>query len=324
MTAQNNVPVTWTEIENQVRTAIMCQFDSLWQFGPADDDLPRAFLGIDLGGVDPDLRRGFENLSEAEQTNLLQRHAIYGIVRDAYDYAYQTDAWTKATFETFHLGSALLEGAYAMTDTDGEPSPLAKINDPPLRRMLETFVARWKLSNPKYHAGLTVRELALLSNMTVPAVRTSLSKEGFKLEASYRADTGKDENGVLPESDALVWLSRRRGFVPTRSDVPSPSSDQSLGAIIASWLSSLPFNHALTKILAATDKHPAQLADALIIDHKWLAELAAGRRVEIDINILRRLSRSLGAEEALFVGKAVQALIELEHQPESAAGTELS
>jgi len=312
MTTQNNAPFTWQEIENQVRTAILRQLNSLAHFGPQEDDVARIFAGMDPDLLDPSLSD--DAASNAATKLQVERHGIHSIAQQAYDYAYQTDHWFLATSETYHLACALLDGAYALADTDGELSPLAKLNDPPLRRMLETFVARWKLSNEKHHYGLTVRELALLSNMTVPAVRTSLSKEGFKLEANNRADATKDENGVLSEEDALVWLARRRGFVPTRTDAPPNSSGVTTAAAIHQWLETLSFAAALQRILAASETKASSLAAELNLNLAWLESLAAGKAVALDIDALRKLSRHLGAEEAAFVSKAVHHLINAEMQ----------
>ncbi|MBC2834074.1 hypothetical protein [Paragemmobacter straminiformis] len=302
-----NAPYAWEEIEAQVRKAVLCQLSILQTFGPWEPKMFYLFAGLDT-----------EDLDEVADAIDLSRHSLHRIARHAYGYAYQTEAWHLATGEDYHeVCCGILSGGYPQADAEGEPSPLYRPNDQPLLRMFETFVARWKLSNPKYHAGLSVRELSLLSNMTVPAVRTSLSKEGFKLEANYRADAGKDENGVLPEHDALVWLSRRRGFVPTRSHAPTKPTDQSLGENMSTWLHTLPFVDALAKIMSATGNDPAPLADSLIVDQDWMAGLVSGRPVEIDVNVLRRLARYFGAEESLFVGRAVQALIRLEQQAET-------
>lgn len=310
MTNENSAPYTWQEIEAQIRSAILRQLNSLIYFGPQEKEIARAFAGVDPDLLDPWLDGSSGN---ANQTVPVERHGIHRVAKEAYDYAYQTDAWSAATFETYHLACALLNGAYAMADTDGEPSPLAKVNDPPLRRVLETFVARWKLSNEKYHSGLTVRELALLSNMTIAAVRTSLSKEGFKLEANYRADASKDENGVLTEEDALVWLSRRRGFVPTRTDAPTGSSCANSTTSLNAWLEELPFPTAFEKMLIATENDIGSLAVALGLDPTWLQGVKTGHAA-VDIDALRKLSRHLGVDEAIFVSKAVFQLISAEAQ----------
>lgn len=310
MTRTSNAPFTWKEIEDQVRTAIFCQFLSLHQYGPQDRALGDMFLGIDTDLLDPDLHRGQEHHGEAERSVPLERHFIHTIARTAYLYAYQCDGWKTATDETYHTACSLLGGAYSFTDTEGEHSPLSPLNDPPLRRMLETFVARWKLSNEEYHGGLTVRELALLSNMTVPAVRTSLSKEGFKLEATFRANAGKDENGALAEGDAIIWLSRRRGFVPTRED--DANSLDTPTASLSLWLETLPFNQALRMALKELGtKHTGLVAD-FGADAAWLEGLAEGRSVTVDVALLRKLAKHLGANEAAFTAKAVQYLIHLD------------
>lgn len=312
MTRTNNAPFTWKEIEDQVRTAIFCQFLSLQQYGPQDKALGDMFLGIDTDLLDPDLHRGQEHHGEAERSVPLERHFIHTIARAAYLYAYQCDGWQTATDETYHTACFLLGGAYSFTDTEGEHSPLSPLNDPPLRRMLETFVARWKLSNEEYHGGLTVRELALLSNMTVPAVRTSLSKEGFKLEATFRANAGKDENGALPEGDAIIWLSRRRGFVPTREEDATSPDMSSATASLSVWLETLPFDQALRMAFKELGAKHTALVDDFGKDAAWLEGLADGRNVAVDVTLLRKLAQHLGANEADFTAKAVQHLIHLD------------
>ncbi|KAB2655062.1 hypothetical protein F9K94_21125 [Brucella tritici] len=53
--------------------------------------------------------------------------------------------------------------------------------------------------------GLNIRKLSLLSGMTEAVCRASLSKEGFKLDGSQ-----------FDATDSLLWLSKRRSFIPNR------------------------------------------------------------------------------------------------------------
>lgn len=160
-------------------------------------------------------------------------------------------------------------------------SPFCELNDFPLRRMLETFFARWTLNVE--NGAITIRELALLANMTVPAVRTSLSKEGFKLEkwqSSLKA--GEDEGGYrLPSGDALLWLSRRRGYILNRASLNFDDH----GPVVTQILSNaeLDFVTALAHIMGFT----GQTVDGIAIesgqDQKWLRALFGGEAAAIDL-----------------------------------------
>ena len=309
MNKANHIPYTWDQIERQVRDAILCQLSILDCLGPNEPELAKLYIGKDPEHLDDvDLSSGFG--SEKPITFPVERHYLHHLARNAFTYAYQLDDWDRASPENhFEIAGAVLSG-FPQTDMHGNPSPLSSADDPPLRRMFETFIARWHLYEFPAAGGLTVRELALLSNMTVPAVRTSLSKEGFKLDTQSRSEGGRrddDRSATLDMDAALLWLSRRRGFIPNRVDKPLPEA-----AEIASFFGQpdLRFDQALHKAMLATRREPERFAQEISVTAEWLHALVNGEDAAIDIPALRALARALGVYEAEFVAKAVHHLVE--------------
>jgi hypothetical protein len=158
-----------------------------------------------------------------------------------------------------------------------------------------------------------VRELALLSNMTVPAVRTSLSKEGLKLDPTGGRGVGgrrdDDRTATLGVADAMRWLEGRRGFTPNQG----PGSDLWVMALAGMYVEpGVAFDHALRHTFAVLAIDAAKVATLAAVTEPWLHSLAAGRLVPIDIDALRRVAQVLKLPEVDFVTKAVHHLISLE------------
>jgi hypothetical protein len=309
MNKTNQIPYTWDQIERQVRDAILCQLSILDCLGPNEPQLTRHYIGMDPELLDEvDLTAGYGGA--APITFPLERHNLHQLARNAYAYAYQLDGWERASPENHYEVVCAVMTGFPQTDMHGNPSPLSSADDQPLRRMFETFVARWQLYELPAAGGLSVRELALLSNMTVPAVRTSLSKEGFKLDTQSRSDGGRrddDRSATLDVDSALLWLSRRRGFIPNRVDKPLPDAVE-----IAAFFGQpdLGFDQALRKAVLATRREPEEFADEISVTAQWLHALVNGEDAAIDVPALRALARALGVYEAEFVAKAVHHLIE--------------
>lgn len=314
MSKSSHIPYSWEEIEEQVRDAILCQLSILQCLGPDADKLGEHYLGIDpdaLETLDRDLAP--DDYAETLRAIPLERHHLHHLVRSAYAYAYQLFGCERTTPEDhYEIVCAVMEG-FPQTDRHGNPSPLSSINDFPLRRVLETFLARWKLSDAEIGEGLTVRELALLSSMTVPAVRSSLSKEGFKLETPLpRGEAGRrddDRGATLNVDDALLWLSRRRSFIPnSRQKVEAPE------AIIAKLFEDTeqPFDHVLRQAMIALRIDHATMAAEVMTPVEWVDGLARGAAVEINVAALRSIARRLKLPEPDFVARAVQHLVRLD------------
>ena len=309
MSKSHQAPYTWEEIEEQVRSAILCQYAVLNDLGPRSDELLRLFLGIDPKALDEADAPGGASRAELLRTIPLDRHGLHNVARNAYAYAYQVDGWDRATYEDHYMIDCGVMPGYPQSDMDGEPSPLSAAHDFPLRRMFETFLARWNLYNPDYGGGLSVRELALLSNMTVPAVRTSLSKEGIKLDLTNARARDDDRSATLNVRDALRWLEGRRGFVPNRVS-GRESSAIAIADIFADH--EVAFDQALRKALAALGTDTAQIAASSSVAPSWLSALTEGHPADIDIEALRSLARTLQVPEADFVSQGVRHLISIE------------
>lgn len=313
MSKPPQAPYTWEQIEDQVRSAIMCQYAILSYLGPHSDELLQLYLGIDPDiAVEAEVSGGAKK-AEMLRTIPLDRHHLHTLARNAYRFAYQLDGWERATYEDHYMIDCGVLPGFPQADMDGEPSPLSSLHDFPLRRVFETFLARWNLYNPEFGGGLSVRELALLSNMTVPAVRTSLSKEGIKLDlVATRGDGNRrddDRSATLNVRDALRWLEGRRGFVPNRGHGPA-SSATPIADIFADR--DVTFDQALLKAFVALGMDTAQVAASVSVTPSWLADLAKGHPADIDLEALRRLASMLHVSEADFVSQGVRHLINIE------------
>lgn len=297
MSNANQVPYTWEEIDLQVRRSIAAMADILSVFGPEDgNELLDAFLGCDTSEIQ------FDQITDEQLASFnASRHGIYRLAKKAYDYAYQLEGAELVTGDDWYEASALLEPSYAQIDRHGEPSPLYAAWDQPLRRVIETFAARWDLNN--HGGGQSVRQLALLANMSLQAVRNSLSKEGFKLElkVSGRDD---DQSFELPAQDALVWLSKRRGYIPNRTGVRMDDP----GIAVAETLNKgdLGFPAMLDRIIKITRNSVEELAAASGTAKEWIERLLDGSPVDVDLSALVALGRALGADPAKFAGRGVE------------------
>jgi len=317
MSKSPQAPYSWDEIETDVRSAILCHFDQLRYLGPQSSELQALFLGISADQLEV---LGGENRTQIGVSFPLDRHHLHTLAKNAYRFAYQLDGWERATYEDHYMVDCGVLPGFPQSDMDGEPSPLSSFHDFPLRRVFETFLARWNLYNPEYSGGLSVRELALLSNMTVPAVRTSLSKEGIKLEiVRARGDGNRrddDRSATLNIEDAMRWLEGRRGFVSNRAPKAAPS-ETAITDIFTDR--EIAFDQALRKAMVTLGKRPEQVADLALVSQTWLTNLAAGSPADIDLKALRSLARKLRVSEALFVSRGVEHLIRLENTSENVA-----
>lgn len=305
MNNATNIQHDWPEIEAQVRDAIIAMASILSAYGPQDDGMTvTAFLGQPVE-ID---QRNLMSQEDVESIDIT-RHELHRQARRAWCYAYQRDGWEKFQSEdVYEIGCGLMHGGYAMTDSDAEPTGLDYKNDLPLRRVFETAIARWTWAEEG--SDLTVRELALLSNMAETTVRSSLSKEGFRLAQPESKD--KDRSSyTLSANDALQWLSRRRGFIPNAS---GPSPDRTHIAIRDTLADlAIPFPTAV--------KRSAELAglsgmDGSGVNPEWYAGLLDGRPVIPDVKSLVALADVFDVPRADFAARGVRHLLELAESKE--------
>lgn len=298
MNKPTNISHDWPEIEAQVREAIIAMATILRHFGPEDDG---AFVNTFLGQTVEIAGKNHMSTEEIDSIDI-SRHGLYRHARAAWCYAYQVDGWEDFTSEDgYEIACGLLSGGYAMTDSEGEPTGLDFRHDSPLRRVLEMGEARWFWNY--VDSDLTVRQLSLLSNMAETTVRSSLSKEGFKLEPT----TTDKSSYRLSANDALQWLSKRRGFIPNAA---GPSPDRQRKAACETLADpSIPFPIALKRaaeLIGLPDLSEAGL------DSDWYAGLAEGRKVAPDVEALVALADALDVPCADFAARGVRHLLELE------------
>lgn len=284
MSRAGHVPYAWADLEPGLREAIRIQHDILLTFGPAGAE--DAYMKEDIDGeID------------------LEAYELTRIVRVAYFYAYQLNGCEHADDDLATKVSTLLEGFPRMA-TDGNVSPFA-VDSSPLRRILETYQARWRLHTEDW--DLTIRQLALLSDMTIPAARTSLSKEGFRLEKPQEGAHEDDTSYRLNAADARLWLSRRRGYIPNRDSLGVDARKAMAAQLLADGARDFPA--VLAQFLVIAAQAPEGLARKHDIDAAWLKGLLRGEAVAPDLAALRATARALGVPEPEFVGAAVTHLL---------------
>ncbi|PPB80355.1 hypothetical protein LV82_02230 [Albidovulum inexpectatum] len=308
MNKTGEIPYSWDVIEEQIRDAIFSQASILEAFGPRDDGRTvRAYLGLEGEGF-----VGVQDLTSEDLAAIdITRHELHYHARVAYDYAYQCRPQDRYTvLSTWHEVDGLLQG-FPETDAEGEPSPFCTLNDFPLRRMLETFFARFALFDDDLRWDVSIRQLSLLANMTVPAVRTSLSKEGFKLEKSRGHERSRlDGTGFkLANADARLWLSRRRGFIPQLGE-ETEDNDRKVAQVLSD--PDLTFPEALSRVLELRGLDVPTLAANAGADKEWLEGLKDGRRIAPRIDPLRSLARTLRVPEPDFAAAAIKYILAME------------
>jgi hypothetical protein len=310
MSKSGEIPYTWPQIEAQIRDAIQCQASILYAFGPCE-----GVVWDYLGLVSPSDEVSPEDLSsDMIEAIDITRHALHHHVKVAYDYAYQCNSIDRDVSQSsWHDVDGLLQG-FPETDASGSPSPFCTLNDFPLRRVLETFFARFALFDEEWNSDMSIRQLALLSNMTVPAVRTSLSKEGFKLEKTVGVSRSRldDASFKLAAEDARIWLSRRRGFIPQRSELGLDQIQQVVDQLLSDR--DLTFPIMLARLLRLQNLDMADVAKKSDLDEEWLFLLIDDQRVVPDVVALRALAAFLGVAEPSFVAAGIRHILEREQR----------
>ncbi|KAB2675766.1 MULTISPECIES: hypothetical protein [Brucella/Ochrobactrum group] len=272
-----NVPYTWEQVESDIRKAIWVAIEAIGIFTTNE-----AYSEM-LGDENAD-----------EDTFDIKRHGIYLIVRRCYDYAYQLNGFENATVETWTEADMLLNGAMPVY-THNYESPLRKGEESPIRVVLETFFARYKMNVEG--GGLNIKELSLLAGMTESVARASLSKEGFKLDGSE-----------LDAAEALRWLTKRRGFIPNKGG----ALDGQKKAIVEGLVfdQSMTFSEIISEISRrySTDifEFTQRMPDA---DKEWILAFFKGDKPDIRLDLLKSIAKELEAPEAMFVGRAVTHLL---------------
>lgn len=304
MSKTGEIPYNWPQIEEEIESAILAQASVLNAVGPkCDGKIVKMYLGIsdeDYREIDFLTYRGID----------ITRHQLYDHVKTAYDYSYQLRTFDDP--ELIHYiwydVVKLLEGfIQTWIGPYGEPSPFHVWYDYPLRRMLDTFVARYELFNYE-EPDLTIRQLSLLANMTIPAVRTSLSKEGFKLKKSAENRSKEDDKQAvvfrLNGDDAKLWLSRRRGFIPQRTGTDEELVQQIVDRILSDR--GVEFAQSLARVMELR-KIDAQNISG--VNPEWLSNLINGKTVTVDVEALLVIAGLLDVPAPEFTAAGIRYIL---------------
>jgi hypothetical protein len=317
MSKAKNAAYDWDIIEADIRQSIFT-FASMLSIAGPDDNLANAFLGVDDEFVICDIP------GEIYNSFPLERHSLHSLAVRAYDYAYQLgeiDHYALEPSEPFHAESyeimAILQG-YPRADQNGDLSPFEPRLESPLRNMLETAYARYDLQQGN---DLSIRQLALLSSMTLPAVRTSISKDGIKTEpVPYSKEALKtmpeeERLGRVPSENALTWLRGRRGFIP----MIDPSSSARIELMWPAFLKpGADIKDGILKALKILQISVSELAQRAEVEGMWLEALFGNDLVLLDVDALKRVAKALRAPTPAFVGGMVQDILTREFQVQAA------
>lgn len=309
MSKDRNATYSWEEIENDIREAVLA-FASMIAFAGPDEGVACTFLGIDKDQTD------WHTLStNADQAFPVERHKLYKLAVRAYDHAYQlgdVDFHASGAVDPFNEESyevlMILQG-YPRSDQNGDFSPFEPRSNSPLRNMLETAYARWELEHGN---DLSIRQLALLSNMTLPAVRTSISKEGIKTKQimlskeALKSLPEEERLGRVASENALSWLRGRRGFIPTISTAGTARMEVLWPAFLKPGADIM---EGVQKAIKVLKPSIAALASEAEVEGEWLEGLLGDTPVALDLDALQRLAKALRAPTPAFVGGLVQELL---------------
>lgn len=314
------------ELDRDIRHVIMATAGILGTLYHFPKSMRDEFLGVDLPEEDwPGLYANWP-ADHLWQDMPIEQHPLTNVLRDARAYAFQDGEWPdKQGLEEVWHEIAPIADHLPRTDVNGLPTPARRSlgsfsplpNDPPemkrevgrLRRVIDMFEARWDLDRGNW---LTIAQIAILSGLGEETIRTTINKEGLRTAPREsggrgRADEGKaaEING-LSNAEARDFLSRRRGFIPSRD------SGAELPAAMAKRIlveGSGPFPERLRRLLAARGLTPAELAEAAGTPPDWTDAIVAGATTEARIDDLVRLASALDCAPGRFAALAVEHLV---------------
>lgn len=315
------------ELEADIRYVIMATAGILGALYHFPKQMRDEFLGVDI--PEEDWQPGFYTDWPDDhlwQDMPIEHHPLTQILRVARAYAFQEGEWPdEHRLKDIWDEIAPIADHLPRTDINGLPTPARRSlgsfsplpNDPPemrrevgrLRRVIDMFEARWDLDRGNW---LTIAQIAILSGLGEETVRTTINKEGLRTAPREsggrgRADEGKaaEING-LSNAEARDFLSRRRGFIPSRSTgVEPPAAVAERILFEGSGL----FPDRLKRLLAARGLTPAELAEAAGTPPDWTDAIVAGATTEARIEDLVRLARALDCAPGRFAAIAVEHLL---------------
>ena len=246
-------------------------------------DFATSFIGFEASNAFYPFCR--EDLTKVDLTRFRAAHYL----DRAYDYGFQVEKywdWQDGLAQDIR---EFVLGANPQS-SDGEASPLLNLSGL-CRLTADTAFARWKLGEG---SDLSIRDLALLAQMTEAAVRNALSKERITID-----------NGEVDVAVADSWLRKRRDFIATRSD---EGRKKRWAIYCRDLLSSGDFAAAFADIMRGFAITAEELAARAEVTFELIASLIAGQPA-IDLDGLCRVANALETDAPYFTGMAVQAAL---------------
>jgi plasmid maintenance system antidote protein VapI len=226
-----------------------------------------------------------EDIAKVDLTRFRAAHYL----DRAYDYAFQVEKywdWQDGLAQDIR---EFVLGANPQS-SDGEASPLCNLSGL-CRLTADTAFARWRLNEG---SDLSIRELALLAQMTEAAVRNALSKERITID-----------NGEVDGTVAESWLHKRRDFIATRSD---EGRKKRWAVYCRDALSSGDFATAFAEIMRGFALTAEELAAKAAVPSEIISSLITGKPAT-DLDALCRVANALEIDAPHFTGMAVQAAL---------------
>lgn len=287
-------PVSRRAVMDDLRRMILAAADHLALIGPKNSCV-NDFLGFKAGpwkvGHIPQIDPAKVDLS---------RYALTELVNRAYDFAWQVGPRQNRIEMAEDTYLSMVTYIYSATPfmSDSCNTPMSLRRGSALSKTLETAWARQHLS---WGGSLSVKDLAHLAQMTEPAVRASLSKEGIQTTGE------KNENGLLgvEHEIALRWLEGRRGYVPTEYAAPMDGAylDGEISQIFEQqgWGEVV---HGPVRIIGLST-----LAEMAKVDADWLLDVIMGGAATPDTHALERVGQHVSDDVPRFVGFAVEKML---------------
>jgi hypothetical protein len=272
---------TKDQMLDELRTIFLFEADHLAMgAGPA---MAAAFIGFESD----------QYWEEAPSRVDLSRFSITFAFDAGYDYAFQPGYLNKYGSEMALDLFAFMEGTPRIGGqgaSQGE-THVFMTQDGLCRTVVDAVHARENLDEG--HRDFTIRDLALLANMTEGAVRNALADRS---DNGLRAMPGSKPVQVS-HAEGVRWLSGRRGFVPTPS---RPQEDRFLREHLVELTSAEALGRIVSRLIGPGDEPPLP-ADRLA---GWKDGTFA-----FDHQDAERLAEALDLDVPLFVGKALEVSI---------------
>lgn len=275
-------PFTKEEFAREVREHLYIQASQIAH--ACSDDAAAAFLGFPsefsaAGSIDHD---AFSRID-------LSRFPAWNYLSVAYDYAFQVgNSWHYN--EDVHTDVVALSNGMSIAAISGEDSPYMNPNSM-CRNVIDRAIGRFYLEEWQQQT-LTVRQLALLADMSEAAVRNSLSAEKIKTPVESEI--------------ARIWMRARKAFVPTKSE---EHREAFWKVHTRSHLNASRFSDGLATVIGEMGLTNEEIARRAGVPQATVRMLLDGPSGLPDLSEMRQLGEALNLDVPHFVGQATEAAL---------------